>query len=221
MLFNKKNNNKGFTLMELVVVLGVFSTSIFIITEIFMFTNRSQKKVLAYQKAQSDASYTLETMARAVRLGKIDYVHYTTVSNPEDELYVFDSDGRQEVFKKATGADCVNAASSPCIVAGIDQNADGTADQFAAITPKGIKVSDLKFYIVPANDPFYVKACAIDADCTSGLGLCDAVTKLCKVADIQPMVTIVLSTVEAEPSSLETPVSVILQTTVSSREYYR
>ncbi|MFH1192050.1 MAG: type II secretion system protein [bacterium] len=217
----KLKNNSGFTLMELVVVLGVFSISIFIITEIFMFTNRSQKKVLAYQKVQSDASYALETMARAVRLGKIDYAHYTTVNNPEEELYVFDSDGRQAVFEKATGADCANAASSPCIAAGIDQDADGTADQFAAITPKGIKVSDLKFYIVPVSDPFYVKACSAHADCASGIGLCDVATQLCEVADIQPMVTIVLSTIEAEPSSQETPVSVTLQTTVSSREYYR
>ncbi len=220
MPFNK-DNNKGFTLMELVVVLGVFSTSIFIITEIFMFTNRSQKKVLAYQKVQSDASYALETMARAVRLGRIDYAHYTTVSNPEEELYVFDSDGRQAVFKKGTGADCVNAVSSPCVVAGIDQDANGTAEQFAAITPKGIKITDLKFYIVPVDDPFYVSACSANEDCISGIGICDTVTNLCRVSDKQPMVTIVISTIEAEPPSQEAPVSVTLQTTVSSREYYR
>ncbi|MFH0857022.1 MAG: prepilin-type N-terminal cleavage/methylation domain-containing protein [bacterium] len=223
-IFKKlKNNENGFTLMELIVVLGVFTTSALIITEIFIISNKSQRKILEYQRLQSDASYTAEVIARAVRLGSIDYESYEdAVNNPADKLFITDAAGRKIVFKKAADQDggCVNDESSPCLISGFDMNGDSiiAADEEAAITPKGIKIDDLKFFIFPAADPYFNKTCERDEDCAAGKKQCDLVTNLCAVENHQPIVTIVFSVTQA--SGIE-PITITLQTSVSSREYHR
>ncbi|MFH0856366.1 MAG: type II secretion system protein [bacterium] len=115
-----KNNESGFTLMELIVVLGVFTISTLMITEIFMIFNRSQRKILERQRLQNDINYTVEMMARSIRLGSINYVNYAgAIGNPEERLYLNDASGRKVSFEKASDQSegCVDAQSSPCIIA--------------------------------------------------------------------------------------------------------
>lgn len=209
--------------MELIVVLGVFIISILMITEIFMIFNRSQKKILECQRLQNDISYTVEMMARSIRLGSIDYESYSnTVDNPEERLYLNDASGRKITFEKVSdeSAGCVDAQSSPCIISGFDRNADGiiASDEKAAITSKGIKIDDLKFFIFPTSDPYFNRTCLADTDCTAGKLQCDLAVNLCKVEDQQPVITIVFSVTQA--TGVE-PITMTLQTSVSSREYYR
>lgn len=214
--------------MELIVVMGVFSISSMIIVEIFMFTNKSQKKVIQAQRLQSDLSYTLETMARAVRLGKIDYDAYYVIygngaiPSPVNELFLKDADGRQVVFKKGMNAadGCPNDESSPCIIQGIDTDANGTADQFASLTPRGLKIVDTetRFYVWPTIDPFLRQACAGDMDCDYSVSC--LVTKLCAVPNQQPVVTMTLSTIQTDKAETD-PMKMNVQTSVSSRQYYR
>ncbi len=221
-MLNNFQKQEGFTLMELVVVLGIFTMSALIITEIFIIANNSQRKVLEYQKLQSDASYTMEIMARAARLGTIDYESYGNVAIPESRLLLKDSSGKKAAFRKASDQDggCADAQSSPCIISGADLNADGVigADEEASINPKGVKIEDLKFFIFPATDPYYKKTCDSDGDCISGKKICDMVTNLCEAEDQQPAVSIIFSAMQASGAE---PAKISLQTAVSSREYYR
>lgn len=188
-----------------------------------MVVNKTQKRVMEYQRAQSDISYSLEVIARAVRLGTIDYLGYSSqISNPQTVLYLKDADGRPITFKE--GADqsekCADDESSPCIVSGFDLDADGLIEngEEASITPKGIRITDLKFYISPTIDPFLNTPCAAVTqveDCLSDV--CE-VSGFCQVPDRQPIVTIVIS---AQDTAVSNPVAMTMQTTVSSREYYR
>ncbi|MFH0854313.1 MAG: hypothetical protein V1891_02370 [bacterium] len=218
-----KINNFGFTVMELVVVLGVFSISSLIITEIFMTINKTQRRIVEHQKIQSDISYTLEVIARAVRLGSIDYSYYSdAVNNPETSLYLKDAEERQTVFIKGLNqADkCVDDQSSPCIISGFDLDADGAIEdsEKASITPKGIKISDLKFYINPIIDPFLYTLCAAETqieDCLSDVCMPSG---FCQIPNKQPIVSISISATDVSGAN---PITMTLQTTVSSREYYR
>lgn len=222
----KRIKQNGFTLMEMVVVLGIFSISAVVITEIFMTNNRTQKEIFEYQKLQSDVSYTVETIARAMRMGTIDYMNASypnqTVSNPGDKLIIYDKDHRQTIFKKANnpGEGCVDAYSSPCIISGFDMDADGLeASEQASITPQNVKIDDLKFYILPITNPFLSKTCANGSDCPSGV--CP-ISRFCQVPNQQPMVTIVISATQSGHGvNSANPLSVTLQTSVSSRQYYR
>jgi len=82
-----KKNNQGFSLIELLVVIAIFITVLLIITDIFMSVTQSQRRVIAWQKAQSELRYDLEIMAQEIRTGTINYNEYSSPVNvPEDEL---------------------------------------------------------------------------------------------------------------------------------------
>ena len=70
---NLKKNKLGFTLVEVVVALGIFSIATTYAISIFVQSNQVQKRTANIQRILSDARYALEVMAREVRMGHIDY----------------------------------------------------------------------------------------------------------------------------------------------------
>lgn len=65
----KKNNSQGFTLVEILVAMGVFTIVIAIATAGFVNSLRTQRQVASLISAQSNASLVLEQMAREIRTG--------------------------------------------------------------------------------------------------------------------------------------------------------
>lgn len=77
-------NKKGFTIIELIVVMAVFllvlSTTVLIFTSII----RNQKKILTEQEILNEVSYIIEHVSKALRMAKtddgsclgLDYVNY-------------------------------------------------------------------------------------------------------------------------------------------------
>lgn len=84
----KNHKPSGFTLMEIVVVLAVFSTTALMATDLFLSVTRVQRQVRGVQAVQSDARFALEAMAKEARNGTIDYGYYGAVcqggNNPGD-----------------------------------------------------------------------------------------------------------------------------------------
>jgi len=74
MIKNKKPKFKkeGFTLIEMLVAMAIFSTVMGIITGIFITGIRQQKMALDSQIVLDQTSYTLEYMSRALRFAKKD-----------------------------------------------------------------------------------------------------------------------------------------------------
>lgn len=190
----KKN---GFTLVEMMIVLAIFSVATVVIVDIFMMASRAERRTLAIQKIQSDARYSLEAMSREIKMDMIDYAYYggTILNLPSDVLALRDADDNQIIFKKSS--DNCPSGTTNCLVVSLDGGA-----VWESITVPGINVLDLKFYIDPAVDPFKMNAGnAYDSD-------------------HQPRVTIALRTkgVGGRPDEQQT---VYLQTTVSNRIYRR
>jgi len=192
---------KGFSLMELLVVLGIFSTVVASATDIFLMASRAQRKIFALERTQADARFTMEAMAREVRTGSIDYVYYgegMPASGAVEELALVDSAGKRIRFHKSADAgDCADASSAPCLMVTIEGG--GTAP----ITPKGVKVFSAVFYVSPNSDP----------------GFFDEATASYPV-NLQPRVTIVLVMESAAQDPRERSI-VQLQTTVTNRGYKR
>lgn len=82
MAHNRKN--KGFTLIEMIIALGVFSVVVTAATNLFTAGLKGQRKSLALQYLQNDARYALELMNKEIRMSHIgansteDVLHITT-----------------------------------------------------------------------------------------------------------------------------------------------
>lgn len=194
----------GFTLLEMLIVLGIFSTVVVIASDIFLMSSRVQRKVFGLERAQADARFLLEAMTREVRTGEIDYAYYSdrgaAIDRPDRELALVDPTGTKIRFfasDAATEGNCPDEASRPCLLVAIG------ADAPQPMTPKGLIVRELGFYVAPAVDPFVFDP--------AGGGY---------AADDQPRVTIVMS-LEATEVRSEERTAVSAQTTVSSRKYKR
>ena len=195
---------KGFTLMELVIVMGIVGMVLTSATDIFMMVSRAQRKIFALEKTQADARFTLEAMAREARSGMIDYPFYlassTAVPAPTEDLALVDSYNTKMRFRKSGAGEeslCADADSAPCLLMSIAGGSE------APLTPKGVVVRNVKFYIGPTRDPFdYVAA-------DGGYA-----------ANEQPHVTIVLM-LEGKGTRPEENSIVYAQTTVTSRASMR
>lgn len=66
---NKKiKKNSGFTLLELLVALGIFSVVISLAIGIFVGSSGSQRKIMEFYDTQREGSYLMETVSRELRM---------------------------------------------------------------------------------------------------------------------------------------------------------
>ncbi len=68
----KRIQNKGFTLVELLVSISVFSLIVSAMSGAFISTIRAQRKSVAFQQLLEQTSYVEEYMSRSIRMGKKD-----------------------------------------------------------------------------------------------------------------------------------------------------
>lgn len=191
-------NKKGFTLVEMMVVLAIFSVATVVIVDIFMMAGKAQRRTLAIEKIQSDARYSLEAISKEIKMDMIDYGwagYVGGITLPEDALALLDADNNSIIFKKS--ADNCPAGTAQCLTVSLDGGGS-----WASITSEGNNVEDLKFYIDPPVDPFAMNAGNIYD------------------SDNQPRVTVVLAT-KGIGGRVEEQQTIYLQTTVSSRIYRR
>ena len=174
----------GFTLVEMLVSIAIFVTSITSISAIFMYANRSQRATEAISEVQSDARFAMEVMAQQIRRGSVDYSSSEyggeIDSNPQDVLVLRDSANNQIWFKRALSEG-----------RGIIQMSED-GNTWYDISPSDINVNLLKFYIFPLTNPFLQSS----------------------ISNNQPLVTIIMSTSSNEavgqnllPTFLQTTVS--------------
>ncbi len=191
------NNKKGFTLIETVIVLGIFSIATTYAISIFIQSNTVQKRTANIQRSTSDARYVLEVMAREFRMGTVDYDYYDggSIPVPVDTLALRDENNSPVIFKK------MNSSGREAIQVCYDSE-ECVSGQWLDITPSTVKVDRLAFYISPNEDPFTWQV---------GIGFGN---------NNQPRVTIILETKSNIEDSAKLHES-HFQTTVSSRKYER
>jgi prepilin-type N-terminal cleavage/methylation domain-containing protein len=201
-MFRFLNNKiqKGFTLVEMIVVLAIFSVATVEIVDIFMMAGRAQRRALAVERIQSDARYSMEAISHEIRMDSIDYAWYASlggVTVPENKLALRDADNNSIIFEKSGPNYPCPSGTGSCLLVSLDGG-----NNWASITSSSNTILDLKFYINPLIDPFTLNA-------YHGYD-----------SDNQPRVTIELATqgVGVRPDEQQT---VYLQTTVSSRIYRR
>lgn len=194
--------------MEMIVVVLLFSLVMMAASDLFIRSQRTERKTAALQRLQDDIRFLVNKAALELQLGSLDYSAYANAQqcgtaqssinslNGNDTLAIRRFDGSRLFIKKTDDA-CVDAASTPCFV--VSEN--GTA--WSAASGRGVKVESLTFYISPSKNPFTY--------CENEVGY---------ASDQQPRVTIALKA-SATVTGAKEPVTTAVQTTVSSRNYQR
>jgi prepilin-type N-terminal cleavage/methylation domain-containing protein len=194
-------DKRGITLMELLVVMGIFSIVVTLSSSIFLQSNRAQRRVLTATAAQADLRFVLEAIVREVRSGSIDYARYASsggVSVPTERLILKNANGqREEFFLDRTVGVCPTGVTQ-CVAMSLD----GSAAQ--SLTSLGVNVDRLTFYVTPQLDPF-------TPDPATGLFS----------SNKQPTVTIAIRVTTVGGQARQDPVTYTAQTTVASRNYVR
>jgi len=186
-------NQSGYTLIEMIVAVGLFAIVSVIIAQLFVIFSQTQQKSTIQQQIQSDARVVLAQIADRIRSGTIDYTAYGAgVSNPTEQLALIDENGISVLIEKSSNAaECPSAQSVPCLV--ISENG-GTP---TSMSSDRFTVDIVQFYIDPITDP----------EPSSG-------------PDIQPRVTMTLGITGVNINdALRSPT--YIQTTASSRVYLR
>lgn len=230
----------GLSLMEIVVVLAVFSTMSLLVTDVFITVSRTQIQTSSSQKVQSDARFAMEAIAREIKFGTIDYQCYADYIDP-DVTGCEELDQTVEKIKNLVDPVAIlvtrdqennqifygflDSKIRACSNTRVDPKRcyrDDPKDKYINwqdVTPKDVVVENLKFYISPESSPFSKEIyCEVDDDCDL-LNYCDSDEKKCDIPDIQPRVTILMSTKSKEEGARGE--QIILQTSVSTMRYLR
>lgn len=221
-----RKHETGFTLIEMVVALAIFSLTILVATNIYLLVSNAQQRAFAAQKILDDVRALFETMTQEVRLGMINYAYYERHDidlHPDAGispavLAVVSQSGEQEFFRLNVGTVqyCQELSGTDC-----DPSGGGWLD----VTPAGVTINHLSFTITPSADPFTATsrvACVDDSSC----GAADLTSYRCAADSIcryysngrsvQPQVLIAITSTARAPRLIQ-QASISMQTLVTSR----
>ena len=230
-------NKSGFTLIEILVVLGLFSILSVVIINVFLLSLRSQRQASFRQKTLASLRYTLEIIARQVRTSEVNYDSFTYTGD-DQSLYLIDQSGNSFIFSLAE------------IEPGLNEVSMSINGQTSFLTDSSkVNVVSLSFLVNPIINPFIEERCNQDtgptgcfsssSGCTINdptntylAGFCGCTTandcaktencfeNLCLPINQHPRVTIVLG-FESISKKVAEQKLIYLQTTASSRVYKR
>jgi prepilin-type N-terminal cleavage/methylation domain-containing protein len=211
--------SKGFTLIELIVVMAVFLFIIGAALGIFISIVTNQRKILSETQLQNQVSYVEEYMSKALRTAAADSAVTDPVSDgncvPHGYIYLltrYTASGQNPGF--FNGIKFINQSTSICEEFFWDtsttpyvlkelKNSNNDADA-VALTSSSLQINSVKFSINGSNgSTFSSTSCPTTAQCGASTG--DTLQ--------QPRVTILLSVSVRGDSQHQ-----IIQTTVSQRD---
>ncbi len=216
---------RGFTVIEIIIVMAIFSIVLGVIIQIFIFTTRTQRQSRSVQEAYAQGRAAVEAVAREAQNGSIDYAYYDEPGNneslaaqPVGVLALRDSQGQLVAFRCTEDPETVDAITpcdpaSPargvvqmCRGAGCSNSIShgGFTGSWAGITDQATDVTSWRTWLGPSLNPFRRNP--------------DNPAQY--LAEVQPWVT-VAAAVQPQPVSGSQLPEVRLQSTVSSRTYLR
>ncbi|HMB26135.1 MAG TPA: type II secretion system protein [Patescibacteria group bacterium] len=137
---------KGFSLIEILVVMAIFVTMLLLVSDIFLSVSTTQRKTVKTQQAVNKLNLQMERLVQLVRLNKIDYEKIYEKNYPDNkELFLLDKDG-QSIHFYLTEFGCQSEVKS-CLK--MEYN-----DQVKDFSPELIDIDTFDFVLSPKEDPF-------------------------------------------------------------------
>lgn len=146
---NFTKNNGGFTVMEIVVALGIFGIAATVALGIYVQANKAQKKVSNSQKVSTEIRFVMEVISKEIRLGTVDYSFYPKQSptSVQSILALRDSTGLAKCFKR------IDVGNRGVVQAYIGVNTSDSCQpasgNWVDISSSNISVQTLNFFIFP------------------------------------------------------------------------
>ncbi len=146
-----KLNNNGFTLVEMLVALSIFSVVVSVVVGIFISGNGSQRKIIELHEIQREGGYLLETVSRELRMAtEISSIDGDNQDNNGNDIGQQNNNNSSIEFTNYNGdlvRYCRSDASGAC-------TEDDSGDFFSrgegsgeVISSANIKITHLRFYI--------------------------------------------------------------------------
>ncbi len=140
-VFQNIPNKKGFTLIEMIVALGVFAIAALISTSSLLALTNAQKKALVFESTQDNMRFALETMGRDIRTGDSYHCADDVVLTPLDCPF-----GNDVVtFRNVAGATVTYQVSENRIKRSVN------GGPFERITSSDITIANLIFYVLGSS----------------------------------------------------------------------
>ncbi len=144
---NPKPNNKGFTLIEIVVSIFIFFSMFTVILGFLGYAIKGQKKALASQEVSNQISYVMEYIGRSIRMARKDLAgtcitagkNYENPGGASSEIRFLNYNGLCQEFYLEDGQLKRRKSS------------DGTAGNLGApvnLTSSALKVNSAQFNIL-------------------------------------------------------------------------
>jgi prepilin-type N-terminal cleavage/methylation domain-containing protein len=189
----KYKNQAGFSLVEVLVSILLFTTLVTMVISIFQAVSQGQRHVIAAQNVQEAVYFAFEAMSKEIRTARGD--HMGINCGVEPYYKVFNTENATAGSGENEGSELYfQNQEEDCVLYYLDNNQlriDRGGDDYP-ITPDDIVVNSLQFYIVDdVIDDFH---------------------------SLQPRVTIRI-TVEAIEGQQQFAQPLNIETTVSSRYY--
>lgn len=188
-----KNNNKGFTLIEMLIAMSIFVIFTGILINSYSSIVASQNDANEYRDLYAEARHVMDKLTEELRGGVVYYpLNKEGIVNNQfksgvDRLTLLSKDGERSV--------CFAHKDSTVRFS----ERDSTEQKSYALTSEKVAVKELNLYVSPAADPYH--AANIFADSLQ----------------FQPKVTV--EAVFERDRGVEDPYVVTFKTTVSSRVY--
>lgn len=156
----------GFTLIEVVVTLGVFSIAALMAVNVFVIFVQQQRRTVNQQELQNDARAVMEQVANDLREGVLDYEYYkTTIVAPGNKLFsLLDGVGNDclvlrdalnmQIRYRLNGTIIERVEVTVPTQQGLSCNDALFITPWGSITPSVLTVDSFKFFASPSEDPF-------------------------------------------------------------------
>jgi Tfp pilus assembly protein PilW len=110
---HKRDNNNGFTLVEIIVAMSIFIVVISVVVSLFAMGLRGQRKVITLQNAQENARFLLGFIAKELRMSQINSVTATSLditrADGTNVIYLFDDIEKQIERDDGSGSGSINS----------------------------------------------------------------------------------------------------------------
>jgi len=148
---NNMTNNKGTTLLELMVSIAIFSSMILVVSSVFSNINTGQREAIATQNIQESVRYFMEVMSKEIRMARGDRNGYLTglcndalgLTNTNKKTFNFDSANNSVLYFVNKDYECVYYRLNN---KRIEISRDNGAN-FLPITSKNIEINNLLFNV--------------------------------------------------------------------------
>lgn len=192
----KRRNLDGFSLMEMLIVVTLFSLSMLIVAQTFSSFNQLHRKIANRAIVNQDLRFTAELMIRTIRNRALSYG--VPILPKDDKIAIAQPDGSTIIIKRSAVDDpvCADIPSVACLIVSMDSGAT-----WLPLTAKRVHVEQFDVYVRPLESPFI----PINGSYAN---------------NSQPFVTIKM-TLRYMANDERLRESVQMQTTVSSRVYQR